>query len=475
MRVNRTYGIMTRLAVEGIEANATAPGEEVVAAPVEAGADSLEADLVEVNSDIVEIQSDEAATDEAAEVVDEMEEAAVALESIAANGGLDRNGARMWNMYAASLNKRVGLPDNHGLLSIESFGGTSDKVGTTKLAAESIADKAKELWGKIVEMFRSAVAAIVAVWNRLFDGATRMKARAEKLIKAATDNKATDKQANFENQKLAENLHIGGNVDVKKAAAAIQAEASVLGNIAKMAGQFANQAVSVVEKGELGLLTELAHTAMGPAQHGFSKVSDAASVGMAAPGEGLELHKSEELPGNKAIIAIVPIAGAKPEAFGKTGYKLGIFDASKKVAEKAQLATLSNDEIKAVAKQIALAADSIIGYKSAQKEAEAAAKKVIAMAEKKAKETVRAEAGADASVVDKAKAAGKAMMAGSDERAVAKGAMSIAVNSTPPLVAFALNAGGYVLQYGEQSLKQYGAAKKEEKPAEGAAAAPAAA
>jgi hypothetical protein len=464
MRNSRNYGgIVTRLAVEGLEANAVAPGEEVVAEPVEAGADSLEAELVEINSDVVNIEVTEETTDDATEVVAEMEEAAVTLESIAANGGLDRNGARMWNLYAASLNRRVGYAENDKLLSVESFGGTADRVSTTRLAAESIADKAKELWGKIVEMFRAAVAAVVAVWNRLFDGATKLKARAEKLAKAATDIKADDKQATFENQKLAENLHIGGTVDAKKAAAAIVAETVMLNAITKASIQFAGQATSMIESGDLGMLTQMTQSIHGAANSGFTKVADAASVGMGAPGEGLELMRGEELPGNKAVIAFVPTAGAKPEALGRVGFKLGTFDASKKVADKSQLQTLSKEDVIAVAKTIGQAADHLLSYKSAQKEAEAAAKKVIALAEKKAKETARASTGEGA--VNAVKGAGKALMAGSDERAIAKGAMNAVVSAAPPLAGFALNAGGYVLQYGEQSLKQYGAAKKEEKPA----------
>jgi hypothetical protein len=468
MRQNRNYGIVARLAVEDIENNAVVVGEEPVAAPVEAGADSVEAELVEVNSDIVEVAQDEAIVDDAAEAVDELEETAVALESIAANGGLDRNGARVLNLHLASINRRLGYPDNHKTMSVESFGGTADKVSSTKLAAESIADKAKELWGKIVEMFRSAVQAIVNVWNRLFDGATKLKARAENLTKAANTAKAAG-GGTFENQTLAANLSIGGVVDVKKAAAAVVHEASFLQAMTKASVQFAEQATRLIESGDTGLLTQLTQSVQGPATQGFAKVSDPASVGMAAPGEGLELMKSEELPGNKAVVAIVPVAGATAAALGKVGYKLGTFDASKKVAEKNELPVLSSGDIEAIAKQVAQAADHLLSYKSAQKEAEAVAKKVIALAEKKAKETVRAEAGADAGVVDKAKAAGKALLAGSDERAIAKAAMSTVVNAAPPLAAFALNAGGYVLQYGEQSLKAAGKKTEAAKP-EGAAA-----
>lgn len=456
MRNHRIYGVLAR---EELEVNAVAPGEETPAAPVEAGADSLEADLVEVNADIVDLQADEAATDEAAEVVDEMEVAVESLRIIAGNGGLDRNGAMLLNQMNASWNRRLGLPENHKTVSTESFGGANSRAGQTSLAAESIADKAKEVWGKIVEMFRNALKAIVAVWNRIFDGATRMKARAENLGKAAGATKGEATAKTFENQKLAENLHINGNIDAKAAAAAVNQEASVLQAISKHAIAFAGQATSAVESGDTAKLPELAKGAHDIVKSGFSKVADAASVGVAAPGEGMELFKGEALPGNKAIVAIVPADGAKADAIGKTSFKLGIFDASKKVAEKAELAVLSTADIADIAKKIGAAAEMLISYKSVQKEAEGAANKVIALAEKKAKEQAEGE--------------GENKMSGADARAIAKGAMAMVTNVAPPLAAFALNAGGYVLQYGEQSLKQYGKAKEEKKPAE--AAAPAAA
>jgi hypothetical protein len=471
MRINRTYGIATRLAVEELEDNAVVAGEEpvVVAAPVEAGADSVEAELVEVNSDIVEVAQDEAIVDDAAQAVDELEETAVALEEIAANGGLDRNGARVLNMHLASINRRLGYDESYGTLSKESFGGTADKVASTKLAAESIAEKAKELWGKIVEMFRSAVQAIVNVWNRLFDGATKLKARAENLAKAAADTKGEAASQTFENQTLATNLAIGGTVDAKRAADAVAREAAELPALSKANVAFAETVLKALEQGgSVEAVVQAAGLNGGLASH-FAKVADAASVGLADPGEGLELAKSAELPGNKAIIAIVAGTDAKPGALGKCGYKLGMFDASKKVADKTQLKVLPTAEVQAIAKTIVAAADHLLSYKSAQKEAENIAKKVIAAAEKKAREGAQAEAANADGKMNQVKEGAKAMLAGSDERAIAKGAMGSVISSVPPLAAFALNAGGYVLQYGEQSLKQYGKKAEEKKP-EGAAA-----
>ncbi len=467
MRVNRNYGgIKTRLAVENLEDNAVVPGEEVAAEPVEAGADSLEADLVEVNNDIVNVQQDEEIVDDAAEVTDETEELATTLESIATTGGLDRNGAKVLALYAKSLNKRIGEAATHGMLATESFGGTGDKVATTKLAAESFADKAKELWGKIVEMFRSAVAAVVNVWNRIFDGATKLKARAEKLAKLAQDNKGEKGAESFEDQKLAENLSIGGQVDVKKAAEAVAREAGDLPNMSKANVSFAETVLKAMEQGgSAEAVVQAAASLSNQMTSGFAKVADPASVGMGAPGEGLELAKSPELPGNKAIIAIVAASGATPAALGKVGYKLGMFDASKKVAEKTQMPVLATGDIQALANTIKAAADHILAYKSGQKEAEAIAKKVIAAAEKKARETASENAkGADGKM-NQMKEGAKAMLAGSDERAMAKGAMASVINALPPLAGYALNAGGYVLQYGEQSLKQYGAKKAEAAPA----------
>lgn len=456
---NRT--LYTKLAVEDIEADAVAPGEEAPAAPaVEGGLESLEAELIEVAKDIVEIAHDEETAEEVTEVADELEVAAEALQDIAKKGGLDQNGARVLNLYTASLNKRLGLPATHATLSQESFGGTMDRTQATKLAAESFKDKAAELWGKLCEMFRNAIKAIVAVWNRIFDGATRMKARATKLAAAATATKGEATNKTFESPKLAENLHINGTVDVMKAAEQVEKECSIVETIARAAVAAASTTAAVIEAGDLSKLKDIANSSSSVTQMGFSKVADPASVGFAAPGEGLELFKSEALPGNKAVIATVAGADAKPAAIGKIGYKLGTYDASKKVAEKTSLTTMSTADIGTLAKKIGNAADLIISFKKVQKEAEAAANKVISLAEKKAK-----EAGKDAD--------GKAVegaLSGKDARQLATGAMSSNTNAAPPLVAFALNAGGYCLQFGEQSIKQYGKAK-----AEAPAAAPAAA
>lgn len=467
MRNHRNLtGLMGRLAVEELEEIAVVPGEEVAAEPVEAGVDSLESDLCEINDELVEVQDDEDSTTAATDVVDELEVAVEALRIIASNGGLDRNGAQILNLHIDSLQQRAGYPANHKTLSVEAFGATNSRIGQTTLAIESIADKAKELWKQIVEMFKRALASLGALWNKVFDGATRLKARAENTLKAAEAAKGEKAAETFEQPKLAEALHINGAVDVKAAATVVEGLGDMMIVVAEVGMKAAQAMTASLENGDLAKLktslVDLRKNANG------DLVSDPATVGMSAPGEGLELLRGEEaLPGNRAIIAIVPKdENTKADMIGKCGYKLGTFDASKKVGDKVALKVLTPDEAKAVAKQMIAAADSLLKYKPEQKKTEDIAKKVITLAEKKAGEAPKEGESAE----------GK--LSSADARALAKGAMAMTTAAAPPLAVYLLNTAGSVLQYVEQSIKQYGKAKAEApaaKPAEKAAPAAAAA
>jgi hypothetical protein len=332
-------------------------------------------------------------------------------------------------------------------------------------------------------MFKKAVAAIGAVWNRIFDGASRLKARAANLEKAAGAVSGEAKGPTFENQTLAENLHINGTVDAKAAAAAIVAESNELAALTERSIKFAEGTISAMTAGpqqETQSFTTIIKSAKDLATGGFSKVADAASVGISQP-EETELFKGKALPGNKAIIAIVPASTDQNDektglGLRHSGYKLGIFDASKKVAEKAALKTLSAADIGAIAKQMGEAADKVLAYKAEQKKAEGVAKEMIATCEKISGETMKANVKADFGDDSETKRAAVASSVlgwanGKVGQAIAKCAVNMVLNVAPQVAGYVLNAGGSVLQYGEQSVKQYGKTKEEKKPEAAAAAA----
>lgn len=501
MRHQRLYG---RLAREEIEAQAAAQPDpnadplvaaaeapatvEEGAAPAEVlpeGSDGLEAELISVNNDIVDLQADEASNDEAVEVIDEMNVAVESLRIIAGNGGLDKGGAQLLNLMQASWNRRLDLESNHNTLSTESFGGSNSRAGQTVLAAESIAEKAKGVWATIVELFKKAMAAIADIWKRIFDGAAKTKARAEKLIAVAKAVKGAANASNFEDKGLADALHINGKVDVKAAVKALETESNQLAALSQHAIAFAGEVEKSITSGSEGPNAVLQKAAALAQGGGFSKVADPASVGMSAM-EGVELFKGAVLPGNKAIVAIVPVLQGEVNAavLKNVGYKIGIGDASRKAPENGQLTTASPQDVVALAEEMVKIADKVSHYQPLQKQAEAEAKKLIAAAEKAAR-----AAGTDASNkqmdedgMNKDSTGGKAIAAlqgwaaGVAGQQVAKAAMSLVTNAAPPVAAYVLNAASAVLQYGEKSLKQYGANKPEEKkPAEGAAAPAAAA
>jgi hypothetical protein len=178
-----------------------------------------------------------------------------------------------------------------------------------------------------------------------------------------------------------------------------------------------------------------------------TKVADPASVGLSNPGEGLEIYKGQELPGNKAIIAI-RAATADGKLAGKVGYRLGTYDTAKKVDDKLEMTVLAPSDINKVGELVAKLAGHVLSFKQTQKKVEDETKKILASAQKKAKATADANAGS----------------AGVDVDSV-RGALRNITTVGPVVTNYLVSAGSAALQYAEQSAKQYG----------GKAAAPAAA
>lgn len=442
----RSHRLYANLATEEIVAEATTPEQDaaVAAEPVvEPGADGLEASLVEIQGDMEEVASDDAAVETAAEVSEEMEVAVESLRVAAQNGGIDRFGAQLLQNQMDSWNKRLGSKDAVKRISTEAFGNIQGRAGTTTLSVEEVEKANTGVWQKIVAMWEKMVNFIVGLWNKFFDGATRLGDRAKKVAAVKVDGEPSSKT--FQNAGLAKALHINGVVNAVEAAKDVAGFGAFLTPSAEGAIKVAEDVMKAIDaKNAEGITAAFKHINV----TGYAKVADPASVGMSSPGDGVELYKSEALPGNRAFITFFPKEGATPDQVAKAGIKLGMFDASKKVNDKLEMNVLGGSDIAAVAKSMEEASKAILNYKSVQKKAEGEAKKMIAAAKKYTKE---------------------GGVAGSDKSA--KGSMNLLVQSGPAQVKFMLETGAAVLQYAEQSIKLYGKAA----PAKDAPAAPAAA
>ena len=159
-----------------------------------------------------EVAAADAAVDEVAdageqviddgEVVEELDDAKAALEEIyedmrvsLENGGMSTDTARIANRYVNRTLKRVKMVNP--MPSCEAFGGFGDRYVSTSVAMEGIGDKIKEIWEKIKTWFANMWKNIRIYWQKVWDAAPKLKARAEALRKKADDlggKTAQDKQ-----------------------------------------------------------------------------------------------------------------------------------------------------------------------------------------------------------------------------------------------------------------------------------------
>ena len=147
-----------------------------------------------------EVAATDAAVDEVAdageqviddgEVVEELDDAKAALEEIyedmrvsLENGGMNADTARIANRYVTRTLKRVGMVNP--MPSCEAFGGFGDRYVSTSVAMEGIGDRIKELWEKIKTWFANMWKNIRVYWQKVWDAAPKLKARAEALRQKA--------------------------------------------------------------------------------------------------------------------------------------------------------------------------------------------------------------------------------------------------------------------------------------------------
>lgn len=147
---------------------------------VAAAADSAVDDASEAGESVVEDS----------EVIEELDDAKAALEEICEdmrislqNGGMNPDMARMAKRYADRTLARVGMTSP--MPSCEAFGGFGDRFVATSVSLEAIGDRIKEIWEKIKAWFNSMWKNIRTYWQKVWDAAPKLKARAEALRQKA--------------------------------------------------------------------------------------------------------------------------------------------------------------------------------------------------------------------------------------------------------------------------------------------------
>ncbi len=432
-RINSRGLVAAMESEEEIAAAAAAaePGTEVVD-PVGDNAESLETDLIEVAEDEAASSEQEAAIDEAVEVAEALESISEGLRAAAGAGGLSKEAAHVVGLSLDHLYGRVGISRAVGMPALESFGSTSSRVQATTIAFEDIKEQAKQLWAKIVAAIEKSIQWLKEKFELFFGASGKLKARAEKLAQAASQRSGDAKEAEIDNARLFNALQVAGKVDnpiataenvkdtveklFKGAPARVEKLAAFVasGDDKDVAAFF-----DALDLGELSVVSN-------PAQDGF-KVK-----------EGFEVHRSSEMPGGKAVVAIIPGKGTRAsEDLAASSIGISAFKPNAKAAE-GKLKTMSPNDVEKLAKVVAAMADNFQQNKLALIKGNDEKKKLVDAIKKHG----NGASGDDAKAAKAARATMSALSKMIDSP-VAGGSV------------YLLNTGKALLDLGEESLKQY--------------------
>jgi hypothetical protein len=208
-----------------------------IEAEVPAASDEVVAEIAQDPAgDIAAAGETAAVAESSVDTIDSAEADAEALDQVAdlvdtANqeGGLDPIAAESIKILTNRIRANLGMEPITGI-AVENFKSKHTRVKAGTLAKESIQSTAKAIWDYIVKLWDKLVAWLKKWYNNFFDGVTKLKNRADKVVKAA-ENKEGDKFTSAEDKKLvgksyAENLtwHKPGAFDAVKPTVATGAQ-----------------------------------------------------------------------------------------------------------------------------------------------------------------------------------------------------------------------------------------------------------
>lgn len=277
---------MTKGLVAAMEDDAIA---DVPVEEVGNNAESLETDLVEVADDQAEAASADAAVDQAVETAEALESIAIALESSAAAGGLDKNAARALGIAVDHMYKQVGIASSvKSMPALEQFGGASSRTTATTLALEGIGEQIKKIWEAIVAAVTKAIAWVKERYVNLFGAANKLERRAKALAARADSTNGTMKEKTIDNERLFKSLHQGGDVKGTAGISLVKAIGTEVYKYGASQSKFGELVADALESAD-GATTNIHLMPLVP---GLQEVGNPESVGFENPGEGLKMMRS---------------------------------------------------------------------------------------------------------------------------------------------------------------------------------------
>lgn len=173
--------------------------------------DGVDGALLDGIEELNKVEELEASIDAGVEAVEEGEELTEVMESIFQQGGLNTSGAVIFSLHMQSLERRTGIKNVRP--SLESFGATSTRTGSTARALEGLKEWVASAYEKLIEGLKAIWKFIVGTYNKFFDASTKI-VNAAKAMKAKVEGlKGSPSEAQYENKNIASKLGLSSGTD----------------------------------------------------------------------------------------------------------------------------------------------------------------------------------------------------------------------------------------------------------------------
>lgn len=192
--------------VEAEPAADAAPADETVVAELTERAEIAEdtaaetelaievrGDIEQVDAVVIEIAKDDETAEAMDEAMDELTETVVATESYLKDGGMSAQTAQEHMRNLKRLCGTIGFKLPETMPSFESFGGSASRYDATNMIFLEEQKWWQKLWATIKNFLKSTWDNFVKFLDRIFDGATKLKARAAKLKEMIAKRKGAAK------------------------------------------------------------------------------------------------------------------------------------------------------------------------------------------------------------------------------------------------------------------------------------------
>lgn len=430
------------------------------------GENLAENDLIEASeeSDVVEEGSDD--VEELVETSEALESFLQAAQAASKQGGWTTQEAAAYDLGINVVMARIGGGSRDVMPSLESFGSSRERINATASVENRITDTLKKIWEAIKRAVNKVIAFVRKWYLKIFDGASRLKKRAEAIRTKGENTQGTAKE-----KKITiplSGLHI--NKNAPKAAQLVSSMKTVTTIIADVTkGQMSKG----YEKAMTGM-TEALEGAVeaGRMSGGKTKKINAAETKYAGlssaftedskamakfPGASETNAKGfsvkEVLPGGKRFVALdlslADDATPKDIAAGsRSACKVVLVDATDSKVEvdgSKEVDVLSPQDVVAIANGVIDLADAVIDYRKEFENYDRQTKEALKRVDKVASGSSKGDNDAETERL-------------AEIRAIASAAGNLIRNqgtSVTSVVNYGLGLARNALVYGNSSLNQY--------------------